>query len=347
MRVSYPLVLALVLVLVGALWWFRTKEMDFLTPDGLRGPLPEYVTHSYDPNLQPSIPNPVSRSAVADPGSDPALRYAKETDLEFGDLKSAPGLSEYSEHSRKGAAYLARLAAGLETCGEFQRALLAWERILDSCQAGETERATAADAIVRIQPTLPRWNIDPAGDIPILLQLGTPRAASDELSKTAREVAEFLRKDSSDVVAIVPRITTSSIPNAPSRSPIAVYFTGPLGLRSAQSNVLSTNPPEDDPEALRRDLLETIYRLVQGYLATLEGFTIPPAPAHPEDPELDFKRQITRLHWKRFADSLARPLDPEPGEADAPVDSREPEVSDETAPAPDEPQQADGPIESP
>jgi hypothetical protein len=325
-RISYPIVLILALVLVGGLWWLRTRDMDFMTPKGFSGPLPDYVTRSYDPDLSGELPNPVSRSPDANPSGDPAPNRPDDVTLGLGDLASSPGLSEYREHSRRGAAHLAGLATELENRGEFQRALLAWERILDSCQGDEEDRRTASDALQRIQPTLPRWNIDPEGDIALLLQLGTTRTASDELSETAREVAEFLRKDSSDIVALVPRITTSQVPGAPARSPIAIYFTGPLGPDSAQSNVLSTNPPEQDPEALRRELLAVIYRLVQGHLATLEGLSTPPPPAHLEDPALDFQRHITRLHWKYFADSLARPLVPRADE------------TDEAPPSPEEPQ---------
>ena len=55
------------------------------------------------------------------------------------------------------------------------------------------------------------------------------------------------------------------------------------------------------------------------------------AVAHPDEPALDFKRHLTRLHWKYFAESLARPLTPETDEPAGP----EGEVSPTEAAQPD------------
>ena len=109
-------------------------------------------------------------TAVARSISDPGKNA-----LEFGDLESSPGLAEYSEHAQKGAAFLSRLAATLETHGESQRALLAWERVIDSCESTRAEFEEAGDALDRLRPILPNWNIDPEGDLNILLQFGTTR----------------------------------------------------------------------------------------------------------------------------------------------------------------------------
>lgn len=282
--------------------------MDFMTPSGDIGPLPEYVTRPYDPDPETDLPAPVSR--VADAGDTPHLPASepRANPLEFGDLAAAPGLTEYSEHVPKGAAFIARLAAMLETQGEFQRSLLAWERVIDSTEATVADLEEAGNALERLRPSLPNWNIDPEGDLTILLQFGSTRLPDETFSRVAQEVADFLREDSSDIVAVVPRITTSHFPDAPARSPIAVYFTGPPGTASVQSNVKSVNPPLDDPAEIRRDILNAVYLLIQAQISTLEGIRIPQTPTNPEAPERDFTRRLTRLQWKLFADSLLRPV---------------------------------------
>ncbi len=125
MRIPLPIVLVLVFSIIGGLWWARTKDMDFMTPSGETGSLPEYVTRPYDPDPSANLPKSVAR--VADAGDTARLSISdpKKSTLEFGDLAAAPGLTEYAEHVPKGAAFLTRLAAMLETQGEFQRVLQA------------------------------------------------------------------------------------------------------------------------------------------------------------------------------------------------------------------------------
>ena len=343
MRVPLPIALVLIIALVGGLWWARTKDMDFMTPTGRIGNLPEFVTRPYDSSPAPDLPAPVARAAEAGETDRPPAEPSQNS-LEFGDLASSPGLAEYSEHVPKGAAFLSRLAVMLETQGEFQRALLAWERVIDSTDATHAELEQAGDALERLQPNLPHWNIDPEGDLNILLQFGTTRPHDETFNRVAQDVADFLRQDSSDIVAVIPRITTSHFPEAPAQSPIAIYLTGPSDGESAQSNVLSINPPPDDPAAIRRDILQVVYRLVQARIATLEGVTIPQAATYPEEPERDFKRRLTRLHWKYFADSLVRPITPT---AAAPTDGESSGPPESTDPASPETGSPRIPTESP
>ena len=51
-------------------------------------------------------------------------------------------------------------------------------------------------------------------------------------------------------------------------------------------------------------ILSNAYQLLRQELAGLNGIVAPENSSHPGDPKLDFQRQITRLHWFRFAESL-------------------------------------------
>jgi hypothetical protein len=227
--------------------------------------------------------------------------------LEFGDLDSSPGLAEYSELAPKGAAYLIRLATELELQGQWERSLLAWERVIDSCSPSESERLTAEDSIVRIRPTLTHWNIDPEGDVPIQLQLGTARKTTESLKNAAQAVAEIIRKDSDFTLLVTPRITTSRVRNAPANAPIAIYFSGSGDAENSQTDPLSISPEGDDLAVYQDQLLGMAYQLVRRALLDAGGVIPPRLATHQTQPETDFSRQITRLHWKIFAESLTRP----------------------------------------
>lgn len=292
MRLPLPVVIGIALLSVGLLWWLRTKDMDFLTPKGVAIPS-EYST---DPAEAPE--NPVNPPEEPSPPPPPV-----KPDLDLGDVESSPGLAEYSEFAPKGAGHLITLATELETQGHIPRSLLAWERVIDSCHPSPQERATAEEAIVRIRPTLTYWNIDPAGDLPLLLQLGSSRRTSDNLKEAAQKAAEFLRRDSDHTLLIEPRLTTSRVRNAPANSPVAIYFSG-AGKREAQ--LRSFTPQNDEVEHYLLLILTDAYKLVRQELINAGGILPPQTGNHLGDPKIDFQRQVTRLHWKRFAESLNR-----------------------------------------
>lgn len=288
------------------MWWSRTRHMDFMSSRGVKKPLPDFIAPA-DEHSEPSIlPDPISRPAISDTPNTPRPSEPEPDPLRLGDLDSAPGLGEYSELASLGAPHLIKAATELEMVrGDFIRAHLSWERILDSSEPTPEERTIAGDAIQRLRPTLPRWNIDPNGEYSLLLQLGTTRTKDEAINPVAAEVAEFLRKESSDLISLAPRITTSHIEGVPEKSPIALYFSGTGESEKNQSDLLSINPPVNDQEAMRRELLTAVYRLVQQRLTSLGSLTPPPPPSNPEQPELDFQRQLTRLHWQYFARTLS------------------------------------------
>lgn len=300
MRIPLPIAVLIALLVALGVWWFRTKDMDFSQPRNNLPPLPAYVTQPVGAEAQSSalVASKVPRADSETPKSksDPDL-----PPVELGDLDVSPGLSEYSEFASKGPDYFIRLGTELETKGHPQRALLAWERVLDATVPSEEQRKTAQNAILRLRPSLPPWNIDPEGDLPLLLQLGTTRKETDDLTKAAQSSAEFIRKSSDHTVLVTPRITTSRDRNAPADAPVAIYFTG---KGENQSTLSSFSPQNDDLEMVERLVLLHAYHLIRQTIATEGSLTPPGLIAHPTAPRTDFDRQLTRRHWKVFADSL-------------------------------------------
>ena len=300
MRIPVPIVIGISLIAVALSWWLRTKDMDFLTPTGKSRPLPEFMT---DPEIDSGPPEPVQAAEFPDSNSS-TPGPSGNPNLDLGDLESAPGLAEYSEHAVKGAGYLLNLATELELKGHFARSLLAWERVLDSCHPSARERKTAEDAVARIRPSLPGWNIDPAGDIPLILQLGCSQRASENLKLAAQESADFLRQDSDSTLLIEPRLTTTRSRAASADAPIVISFSG---SGSGQPQVRSMSPGNDEIAHYRLLILNNAYQIVRQELLAADGI-VPPLPRSDSgDPTFDFRRQITRLHWVRFAESLNRP----------------------------------------
>ncbi len=299
-RIPIPIVVGISLLAVASFWGLRTRNMDFLTPNGVIKPLPDFMT---DPAGNPASSEPVLGAEFASSDTPAPSPDPNKSDLDLGDLESSPGLAEYSEYAAKGAGYLVNLATELELQGHWDRSLLAWERVLDSCHPSPQERKTAENAMVRIRPTLTHWNIDPGGDIPLLLQLGNPRRASDNFKQSAQEAADFLRGDSDHTLLIEARITTSPSRNTAAGSPISVSFSG-SGKSEPQPR--SMMPGNDEVEHYRLLILSNSYQLVRQELANVDGIVPPLTSNHPGNPRLDFQRQVTRLHWLRFAESLNR-----------------------------------------
>ena len=297
MRIPIPVVIGVSLLAVVTCWWLRTKDMDFLTPTGVVRPLPDFMT---DPAGTPGTSGPVREAEL--PKTEPPSPAPSKPDLDLGDLESSPGLAEYSEHAPKGAGYLVSLATELELQGHWARSLLAWERVLDSCRPSPPERKTAEDAIARIRPTLTYWNIDPAGDIPLLLQISDAPRSSENLKQAAREAADFLRQDSDHTLLVEARITSSR--RNTTGTPIKIYFSG---SRKGEPQLRSMNPGNDEVEHHRLLILSNSYQLIRAELSDIDGIVPPQNSNHPGNPKLDFQRQVTRLHWLLFAESLNRP----------------------------------------
>ncbi len=296
-RIPIPVVIGVSLLAVVTCWWLRTKDMDFLSPTGVVKPLPEFMT---DPTGAPGATGPVPGAELPKP--EPLSPAPSKPDLDLGDLESSPGLAEYSEHAPKGAGYLVSLATELELQGHWARSLLAWERVLDSCHPSPPERKTAEDAIARIRPTLTYWNIDPAGDIPLLLQIGDAPRSSENLKQAAREAADFLRQDSDHTLLVEARITSAR--RSTTNTPISIHFSGAV---KNEPQLRSMKPGNDEVEHHRLLILSNSYQLVRQELSDIDGIVPPQNSNHPGNPKLDFQRQITRLHWLRFAESLNRP----------------------------------------
>jgi hypothetical protein len=299
-RIPIPVVILLVLAVVGGVWWGNTRNIDFMTPPS------EARLSQVRARVEASFPRPeVVEEAVPvveEPEPPPVVEPPKPP-VDLGDLTAAPRLQDYGERSPQGATPLMELAAALEEKGEFQRALLAWERVLDLTKADDNQAATALSAIRRLRPTLPDWNAKPETAIAMTLHAGTGKKLAKSLAPILEEAARDLEKASAGIVKVKSQVTTGKT-SAKGATPVALWFAGP-DRKSVSTEVLSFTI--EKPDALRDEVMKTIYELIRTHLARTTAYTPPAVPAEGEPVRDALGTRITRLSWSEFATGLNLP----------------------------------------
>lgn len=313
MRVPIPAVILLVLTVVGWVWWGHTRHVDFLTPPS------EARLREIRVKIESSLPrtdqvdDAISVPVVAAPPPPPPPVEPPKPVVELGDLTAPPSLQDYGVLSPQGPAYLIELATQLEAKGESQRALLAWERVIDFTKPDDAQAATAISAIKRLRPTLPPWNAKPATAIAITLHVGTGRKLAKTLTPILDGIARDLEHASSGIVKIKPTITAGKTnTTAKGPTPVALWLAGPE-KKSASTEVLSFTV--SSPDTLRHDLLKTVFLLIRSHLGRATAYTPPAGLADGEDPQDALNSRLTRLCWSEFATAMNLP----PKKAESPA----------------------------
>lgn len=308
MRVPIPVVILLVLTIVSGIWWGNTRHMDFMAVPS------EAKLEQIQESIESSLPR---RNAIdvaisvpiAEPPPPPPPEEPPKPSIDLGDLTSPPTLHEYQNRADKGADYLIELATALEKKGEFQRCLLAWERVLDSAKPSENQAATATATIKRLRPTLPDWNTKPEAAIQIKLHAGTTKKLTKKLAPILDEAAGVIETASSGIITIDTKVTTTKpTPAANKGSLVTLWLAGP----EKKSPTTEISPfTVESTEAIRSELLKTVFLIVRGHLSRATAYRLPNALMEGEDPQeaLDFR--VTRLSWSAFATSLSPPLNPD------------------------------------
>ncbi len=303
MRVPIPVVILLILAVVAGLWWHGTKDKDFVTPPSARE-LEEIRTRveSSFPQTE-KVDDAISEPVVPVEPPKPVVVEPPKPEIDLGDLETAPVLTQYGERSPQGAPQLMELAAALEEKGQFQRALLAWERVIDMTKPDEAQAKAAHAAIRRLRPTLPDWNTDPAKKIQITLHAGTGRKMAKPLAPALEQAARDLEKAAAGMIKVTTEVTAGKS-NAKGPTPVALWLAGP-GKKTSATEVLSFTV--ETPEALHPEAMKTIFRLVSGFLGKSTAYTPPAALAEQENPQDALTFRISRLCWNEFAASLNLP----------------------------------------
>jgi len=305
-RIPIPVVLLLCLAVIGGVWWYGTRKLDFMTPPSeqklalvrakVEATLPR-ADHKSEEIPKPEPPPP--------PPPPPPVEEPKPV-IELGDLTVPPVLQQYSESAPKGAAHLTELAQALEKANAPQRALLAWERVIDSGKPDAQQTLAAISAIKRLRPTVPDWNTDAKKTIAITLQAGTGKKSAKALTPILKEIAKELEHASAGILKVTPVVTAGRDSKKPASAPapVALWLTGSV-KKPRSTEVMSFTMGKT--EALREDVRKTVFQILQGFLGHKAGQLPPPAMADGE-PALDaLNSHITRLYWQELGTTLNLP----------------------------------------
>lgn len=222
--------------------------------------------------------------------------------------RGSADLAKYRQEALDDPVALVIHARRMESRREFEDALLAWERILDSTPGAEKHMlGEALEAARRLRDeTRPPDDGRPPG-IVIVLHAETARGNAAALGPVIDEVSRDLERESHGIVSIrtLVREGTGEFDDG-RQPPVALWFTGPDN-RSRSSGLMSVIP--GSAETLRGDILRTVCRMVR---TTCDA----PVPVHALDsgglagnPVDSAGKGITRLLWRKFALLLNQPAD--------------------------------------
>ncbi|BDS05737.1 hypothetical protein NT6N_07770 [Oceaniferula spumae] len=312
MRVPIYFTIPAVILVTAIVWLVGARDKEFMKP-----PTPERLVEISEewensrPNIAP--PKPINAALLADPTpivpkSPEGPQDKKDEILPTGDLNLSPALSEYGTHGDQGAEAMIKLATFLETRAEFQRALLAWERVIDTTNPNEDQRKQAITAIQRLRDAMPPWNPDPTADITLTLHAGATLQDKKMLEDALQTVATLISQASGNVIKVETKASIGKSRGIKTpRIPIAIWFSRPSSTAegtTAETPPISFMADPKQPEVLANQIEAGVYALLRTHLAAETSFS--PLPEYPSgvQPEELIKYYITRLMWREFVRSM-------------------------------------------
>ncbi len=309
MRIPISITIPACIFMAVFVFWLGSKDKDYMKP-----PTPERLAEiskeweKKRPNIPP--PKPINAALLADPTpiipKFPSLPLGDKGQLiSSEDLFTAPALAEYGTLGDKGAGAIIQLATFLTNKAEYQRALLAWERVLDTANPDTEQRKTTILAIQQLRNSLPPWNPDSMTDINITLHAKTSLKDNEALIKALRTTAGIITEASGNTLKVATQ--TSFIQETelkPPPTPITIWFSHTVSKKeniTAETHPISFMLDPEQPEALGAQLTGAVYSLLRSYLISKTNFTHLPASPIEIVAENILKQHVTRLMWREFA----------------------------------------------
>ena len=318
MRIPIPIAIGSCFIATGAMWYFSTRNADFTTPpstDQQQQTSEQWKQKNISPPSVAPLSADLKTKQATPASSDPSNLIKQPTppappkQLPLGDLKQSPQLSEYGTLGDHGSASMIMLAKELESKQAKQRALLAWERVLDTTKPDEKQLNQTVAAIQRLSSELGPWNTDPTQDITLTLHAGATLKDKAALEKALQATAETITLASNHILKIKTNITLGKgkPPETP-RVPIAIWFTRSSQKSGTQGETLPISfmidPTQEDQ--LTNQCQAAVYKLLRDYLEDATSYApLPEPPAGVKADQL-LSYYITRLIWREFANSLKK-----------------------------------------
>lgn len=310
MRVPIYVTLPLIALSMGVIWWLGTKEKKFNDP-----PPASELTAVREKTLQElkaaaSIAPEEPRAAIK---VRPALQKLdasgpKASSLEpkdFGELTVSPALDCYLPIAGRGADVMIDLATQLELKGQTQRALLAWERVLDSTPASPEQQDTARKAIARYRSQLPPWNVDPLTTQRVVLHARCDRDRAKLVEPMLKEIIGLLNEASSGVVECVLELQIGAKASAGKpQQPLALWFQG-TSADSPTSKILTIPSLPASAAEQKQFLVLQSYKLIRDGLSSQSNLRPPAESSSGDEAAQMLSSAITRYSWGLWSQILS------------------------------------------
>lgn len=293
------------LAVIGGVWWHETRAADFLTPptESQLAEIRMRVESSVPPAGHPDDAVSVPTEARKTPA--PVVTKIPKPVIRTGDFNRPPSLDEYANLTHNGPKHLIDLAVMLEDQGQFQRALIAWERVIDTGRPDESQAIAAITAIQRLRPTLPDWNTDPSQAIPVTLHAGTGEVTAQALAPILEETARELERASAGILKVTATVAAGrGSLTAAGPPPVALWLAGPA-KHSRSTEVLSFTVAS--PELLQQEVRKTVFRILRGYLARETPSPPPRAIVDDASALQALNSHISRRSWQELGNMLNLP----------------------------------------
>ena len=300
--IPVKIALALLIVVPITIWFVGTSKYDFMTPRSL-------PSHE----LRPEFPSPLDREIAESLNSriqEPPEKIALPK-IEIGDLQTSPSLATYLEDAQLGAPALLDLAARLQKIGQVQRAVLAYERILDSTPANTKPRLEAESSLANLKATLPPWNADSSAATTFTINFNTAREP-ESLEGAINTLSELVRVSSGNQA--LPRFLINKSPK-PSEElpalPIAMWLTiTGEDVEKPSLTVLSVVPQSENE--LSDKLTAGLFYLLNKRIQSIGALMLPNPLEAEQEPENAVVNRITRLSWKQILSTPFQSLEEGP-----------------------------------
>jgi hypothetical protein len=303
-KVPLPIVILGALGVAAGVWWVGTRTQDF------RSPPDDQTLAAVRQRIEASLPPPEPPFELRWMGEEnsqapptPKLPDVPKPDIDLGDRSVAPELGTYSDQAFKGFGHLSKLASLLETSGESQRALLAWERVLDQPGFTKENAALAAAAVKRLRQDLPEWNVDPAAAIPVVIHIEAAASQAAALEEALADVARTIERASSGILVVTAEVVANENDGlAEAITPVAMRLAGGGEQSGASTEVLSFRIKS--PEQLSEQAGAKVFQLLSNYLERAPHLEHPSPLAEGESAAEAMESRVTRWCWYDFGAAL-------------------------------------------
>lgn len=294
MRIPIPIVLCCCALAVSLTWWLGTRDKDFLTPPGDL-PKPQIGTHA--PQPEPAAPAP-------DPGNAPATT---------GPETATVSLDTFADQAAMGTSHLRGLAENLQNAHWPHLAWLAWERILESENAPESDLQSARSAILQLRknPLANQRVVFPDKPWKVTLHAGTAEKQAGNIETILQACASTIRSTAHPILEVGVEVSRGANPaDSDSPVPVAVWISGPeSGSRSSEVLSFTLTPDQDASRKTQATVSHLLRNLVSKSLHT------PPKPTPNASFEQELIECFTRRAWNQLGEFMNRPEEESPATA--------------------------------